>query len=171
MLHAKSALSDACADTVGTRIPTSDDEYAPPFGTDAVSFGDVLAVEQAVLLSELVKGKIDAGSLASGKGEVACHRSAGTAHAGVESFGHMRGVHLTPHLKTYARRLHHPDAAVDDTLVELEVRNAVAQEAAGAWLTVEDNDLVPPCVEATGHRKTCRPRPDDGHTTARTTWT
>ena len=59
--------------------------------------------------------------------------------------------------------LHHLYATVDDGLVELEVGDAVAEEATGGLVLLEDGDHVTHLVEGVGGSKACRTSSDDGY--------
>ena len=58
--------------------------------------------------------------------QVACSRSAGAYSVGVEAFGQFVEVDFLAVLEFNAFGSHYSQTAVDDSLVELEIRNAVA---------------------------------------------
>ena len=165
--HAQGALPYACPDTVGSRVATADHQHAASLGADGGFGGGGLAVEQAVLGAQLFERKVDACGLATGQGQVARGGCAGAEDVGVELFGQAFQNHLAARPERDAGGLHQADATVDDVLVELEVRDAVAEQAAGACLALEDGDVVAGGVEPRGSRQPRRPRPDDGHATPR----
>jgi hypothetical protein len=64
-------------------------------------------------------------------------------------------------VEDHAFRLHLADAALDEVLLHLEVRDAVAQQAAGTRVLLVDVDLVPDARELLGRRKAGRTGADD----------
>ena len=60
--------------------------------------------------------------------------------------------------------------AVDDALVELEVRNAVTQQAAGVLACLEDRHLIAFMVELVGSNKSGRSCTDDSNGLAVAFW-
>ncbi len=66
-------------------------------------------------------------------------------------------------MELHALGLHLPHAAVDVALLHLEVGDAVAQQAAGLRLALEDVDVVADAGELLGRRETRRPRADHRH--------
>ena len=67
----------------------------------------------------------------------------------------------TAELEADALLLEHGDAAVDVPLLELEVGDAEAQEAAGALVALEHDDVVAGAVELLGGGEARRARADD----------
>jgi hypothetical protein len=62
-------------------------------------------------------------------------------------------------VEDHALVAHLLDASVDDRLLELEVGNAVHEEAADAVGALEDLDRVPRAVQLRGRREPGRPEP------------
>src|SRR6516164_3458312 len=65
-------------------------------------------------------------------------------------------------VKDDAFGLHLLEAAVDMALLELEVRDAIAQQAARLGVLLVDVNVVAGARQLLGAGKSCRSRPDDG---------
>ena len=83
------------------------------------------AGKDTVLLRQHVQCRVDAFQFASGDREVTGGRSSGADAVGVKTFGELPHIHIAVHFEVDAFFFHHPDTAVDDGLVQLEVGDAV----------------------------------------------
>ena len=167
LLHAAGTLPNAGPDTVGTRVAAPDDQHPATSCRHTVCRVYEIAVEQGVLLRQLLESKVNTCRLTAGQGEVARRGRTGAEHPSVKLFRELLRTDLNAHFEVHSLGLEQTDAAVDNGLVELEVRNAVAQQATGTSLTVEHRDRMAQRVEPTGDGKSRRSRTDDSHTTPR----
>ena len=163
MGDAYGALPVAGPYAVTAGIPSADDQYLLPFGSNQLLFRERHAGKDTVLLRQHVQCRVDAFQFASGDGEVACLWGSGTDAIGVKTFGELPHIHIAVHFEVDAFFFHHPDTAVDDGLVQLEVGDAVTQQAAGRLILVEDGHCVPFSVELVGGGQSGRPGTDDGY--------
>src|SRR6185312_11048854 len=127
---------------------------------------DRLARHAAVLLGQEVHREVNAGEIAAGRGEIA--RRFGAARecdrvVAVEDVPRAdRPADMSAVVKDDAFGLHLRDAALDVELFQLEVRDAIAQQAARLGVLLIDVNLVTGARELLGAGETGRARPDDG---------
>src|SRR5881398_2494707 len=109
---------------------------------------------------------MDSLQLAAGDGEVAGFGCAATEDDGIKiaaeifDFDVETDVGAGDELDAFF--LHDFDAAEDDLFFELEVGDAVGEQAADAVGALKDGDVVAGFVELRGTAQACRPGADDG---------
>ena len=72
-------------------------------------------------------------------------------------------AHIHAALEGHAFLPHEVDALVDDPFLELEVGDAVSEQAAGPGILLEHGDVEAPAVEHVGCGQAGRAGADDGH--------
>lgn len=97
--HARSSLPDACPDAVRTCVTAADDEHPFAFGIDKLLFRECFSVEDAVLLRQHIKCKMDAFQFTTGDDKVAGGGCAGADGISVEACGQFPHVDGDTHLK------------------------------------------------------------------------
>jgi hypothetical protein len=163
-MDGKRVLAMAGAEAIGSGIAAADDDDALAGGEDLVRDG--VALVAAVLLREELHRVMDALELAAGDLEIA--RVLGAA-------GEKDGVEIAPQvgdgdvhadvgvdLELHSFGAHLLEAAVDEVLLHLEVRDAVAEEAADAVALLEDGDGVAGAGELLGSGEPGGSGADDG---------
>ena len=158
------------SDAVAARIATTDDKNVLALAVDELVLAELHACEDAVLLREQFEGEVNTLELASWNLEVACSRRTSGNHIGIEAFGQLVDVDVLIVFELDAFFLEKMQTAVDDALVELEVWNAVTQQATGVLACLEDSHLVAFMVELVGSDKSGRSCTDDGNGLAVAFW-
>ena len=164
---ALAALTMSRSDAVGARIAAADDQYILSFGGNALVLREFHASEDTVLLREQFEGEMHAFQFAARGLEIAGGGSAGgdddsvviAGYAGHSGFSGYSGIIL----KLDALLLQQGDAAIDDGLVELEIGDAVAQEATGSFVLLEDGDLIAHQVQVVGGSESGRTGTNNSH--------
>src|SRR5690606_32366482 len=145
-------------------VATTDDDDVLAGGGDLV--GDLAPGHDGVRLVQEVHGEVDAVELAPGDGQVARHGRARGDHDGVVPRAQVvpRDVDadLDAGAEASALGLHLGDATVDVVLLELEVGDAVAQEAADRVVPLVHGDRVAGARELLRGGEAGGPGPDDG---------
>ena len=164
LCDALASLTMGCADAVGPRVTTADDEDVLVLGCDAFFFREFHTGEYSVLLREKFEGEMDAFQFTTRRLEVTGCRGACGEDDGIVflcQFCNRLDVLAVDEVNAFL--LHDTDTAVDDALVQLEVRDAVAQQSASRFVLLEHSHLVTFVVELVGSSKTCRTTAHDGH--------
>ena len=161
--HARSSLPDACPDAVRTCVTAADDEHSFAFGIDKLLFRECFSVEDAVLLRQHIKCKMDAFQFTTGDDKVAGGGCAGADGISVEACGQFPHVDGDTHLKTDAFGFQHIHTAVYHFLGQLEVGNSVAQQSARHRFGVEYRDFVAAGIQPYGNAQSGRARTDNGY--------
>ena len=147
LVYALCALAMAGAQAVCAGIAAADDEYVLALGADRRIGVDEVAFVAAVLLGQELHGEVNAFELAAGNRQIARLLGAAAEQDGVVVFGERFDGHIDADMRVGQERdalgAHLVDAAVDHMFFELEVGNAVAQQAADAVVLLEDGDRVP----------------------------
>src|SRR3974390_2183606 len=165
--HRHGALADRGADAVGAGVPAADHDYLFAGSEDRLDLTERLVAEATVLLRQEVHGEMDSLEFASGHRQVArLLRPAGQHHSVVLLYKLIRwyiDTDVSVVVKGHALRLHLLDAPIDVNLLHLEVRDAVAQQAAGFRPALIDMHLVPDSRELLRAGEARRPRSDNRH--------
>src|SRR5262249_52444342 len=133
---------------------------------NAVLLGGVLARDAPVLLGQEGHGEVHAGEAASGHVEIAGAAGTGAENDGVEratelvAAGRYADVGAGDEGDALGAQL--IEAAVENALGELEVGDAIAKQAAGLRVALEDRDVVAPARELLGGGEAGGARADDG---------
>ena len=139
-----SALAMGGAEAVGAGVSAADDEDALAVGGDGAGLVDAVALVAAVLLGQELHGEVDAVEVAAGDGEVAGLLGTAAEEDGVVVVGELGDGDVDADVgvgeEGDAFSLHLRDAAVDDVLFQLEVGDAVAEQAADAVGLFIDGD-------------------------------
>src|SRR5581483_3246492 len=169
LVHGEGALAVRRAEAVGARVAAAEDHDALAGRADLP--GHRIAGVRLVLLRQELHREVDAAELASRHGEVARPRRAAGEHDGIELAPEVVGGHVDADVHVRAegdalgRHLLH--AAVDEPLLHLEVRDAVAQQPPDPVRALEEDDVVAGARELLRARHAGRPRADDGHALSR----
>ena len=157
------------AEAVGAGVAAADDHDALARGRDG-RFVDV-ALLHPVAERQVLHRLVDAAELASGDREVAPDGRAAGEDDGVELGAQVLHTHVDADVRAGAELSafvdHLLDAALEVTLLQLELRDAVAQQTADAISALEHDDTVPGARELLRGRQTGRPRPHDRDALAR----
>ena len=157
------------AQAVGARVAAPDDDHAFARGQDLVLHA--VAGPHAVLLGQVFHGEVNAFQLASGHFQVARAFGSSGQQDGIELLPQVLSRHVVAHvrvgLELDAFQLHLVEPAVDRVLLELEVRNPVAQQPADAVRLLEDGHRVPGTIQLLGRGQTRGPRAHHRHPLAR----
>ncbi len=171
--HGNGALADGRAHAVAARVAAADHDHVLALGGEhgPLAGGLVVAGHAAVLLAEEVHGEVYAAEV--GPGHVQRPRLAG-AHAEanrVELAAQLGGgdvaADVHARLEPHALPRHLLQAAVDDPLLELEIGNAIAQQAADAVVLLEEHRLVAGPIDLLGGGQAGGAGADDRHPLAR----
>ena len=125
----------------------------------------------AVASVEVLHREVHAVELASGHGQVARHARADGEHDRVEALAQLRGVDVAADVDAEAKldallgELR--EAPLDDVLLDLEVGDAEAEQAAAGFVALEHGHRVTGAVQLLRARETRRPRADDRDACAR----
>ena len=140
----RGALADRVADAVRAGVAAADDD-------DVLALGGDRAVlrpgDRAVAHVEVVHREVDAVELAARDRQVARHARADREHDRVELGAQLVGGDVDARRRRRTAQLDALlgqllDAALDDALLDLEVRHAEAHEAAGGLVALEQDDAV-----------------------------
>lgn len=136
----------AGADAVRACIAAADDEHILARRGNGDGFINGVAFAAMILLRQELHGEVNAFKLAAGNLEVARLLGATAEQDGVVVLGERfnRDVHADVRVgeERDAFRLHLLDAAINDMLLELEVRNTVTKQSADAVILLVDRDGV-----------------------------
>ena len=154
------------ADAVRPGVAAADHDHVLAFGADVVAVG-VIRIEQAARVRvQILHREVDAREFASRNRQVARNRRAGRKQHGV--IGLAQRAHVERAAAAVADlggRLQHDalgaqqvDAAIDEALVELHVRNAVHQQSADAIRALVHGDEVSGLIQLGRRRQTGRAR-------------
>ncbi len=157
------ALAQRIADAVRTGIPAADHHYVLAGSGD---LGGLFPRHQAVALVEIVHREVHPPQLAPRDRQVAGHARAGGEHHRVEACAQLPhgevapDVHPAAQLDALLDELLH--AALDDALLDLEVRHAEAHQPAGGLVALEECHVVPGAAQLLSGRHAGRAAADDG---------
>ena len=161
--HARGALADRRADAVAAGVAAADHEDLLAPGVDRRR--GQLPREEAVLPLEQLQREVHALQVAPRNRQVARGGRADREDDRVEAPREPRGRDVRPdldaRLEADALRLEDRAAAVDERLVELEARDAVAQESADVRAALEDRHRPAAAPQRHGRREPGRARADD----------
>ena len=161
--HAHSPLTVAGSDAVRASVAAANHKHALAFGRDGLRVGEFLSRKALVLLRQNLESEINALQIAAFNLQIAGRGGSCGNHVSVETSGQLVQINRCIELKLNAFLLHKVGAARNHILVELEVRNAVAQKASRVAAAVENGDRIAAAVELHGCRQTCRSSADDGN--------
>src|SRR6266511_2504974 len=132
--HRARALAVDGAETIGAGIAAADDHDVLVVRRDEVAVRDCVALGAPVLERQIVHREVDAGELTPGDLEVARPLRAPRQYERVEVLSdrldRQGRAHIDAVLEGDPGGLHEPEAAVEDALLHLELRDTVAQEPA-----------------------------------------
>ncbi len=169
LVHRPGPLADRGAHAVAPGVAAADDHDVFVLGVDrqVAEGGDGVAGHAAVLLGEKIHGEVNALQVAAG--DVERPRLAGP-HRQADGVEHLPQVPAGEVLADVHARLeldplgHHLlQAAVDDSLFQLEVGDAVAQKPPEAVVLLEDDHLVPAAGKLLGEGQAGRTGADHRH--------
>ena len=136
----------SCAEAIGAGVTASDNDDALAGRQNFRFRGDGVAEVAMVLLRQEIHGKMDPFQLASGDVEIARLLCASGKHNRIEVMPQILDGDIFAHLRAgnefHALGGHLFQAAIDEVLLQLELRNAIAQQAADAVRFFVDGDGV-----------------------------
>src|SRR6185312_1943303 len=153
------------SDAVRTRVPSSQNHDVLAFRRDLVDHG--VASADAVLLGEVLHGEMHTGKVAARDREVARLEGAGRDDDGVVACTQFApadvhaDVHASP--EAGALGLHLPQPVLDGLLLELEVRDAVAEKTTDAIIALENGNGVAGASELLSGGESGGAGADDGN--------
>src|SRR6266545_4635697 len=165
------ALTVGGAEAVGAGVASADDDDALVPGGDEVALRHHVALGAMILERQVVHGEMDAVEIPARDGQVARPLGAPGEDDGVELLAEpLHGqalAHVDAGLEADPRRLHEPEAPLEEALLHLEFGNAVAQEPAHAIGLLEHGHGMPRAIELLGGGESGRARADHGHLLSR----
>jgi len=99
LCHARSSLADARADAVRACVATANDKHPFATGIDKLLFRECLSVEDTVLLSQHIEGKVDTFQFTAGDGKVTGSGSACADGVSIETCGQLLHIDADTHFK------------------------------------------------------------------------
>ena len=150
------------AETVGAGVAAADDDHMLVLRADDV---DAIALAGPILRRQILHREMNAREFASRHPQIARHRRPAGQDDGVEVALQLTGVAVDADVAAGAERhaflAHQRQPAFQPAFLELEFRNAVAQQAADAIGALEHRHEVPGAVQLVGCRQPRRSRADD----------
>src|SRR5688500_14942778 len=171
LIHLRGALPMTGADAIGSRVATADHDHALPLGPDRAIVRDRVAGDAAVLLREIFHREVHATELAPGHAKLPRDLCAAGEQHGVELVAQLLHVQVAAHfdagLEVDALGLELSEPQIEHFLLELEVGDAVAEQAADPIVLLEHDDRVPQPPELLRGGEARGTRADDGDAEAR----
>ena len=167
LLNGSGLLAVARAQAIRARIASADDDDALAARQRGGFAVEAVPRAEAVLQGQKVHGEVDAVQLAAGHRQVARLLGAAGQQDGVELLAQVLGRNVVADVGLGLERdsFGHEllDAAVQNALFELEIGDAVTQQAADAVGLFEDRDGVAGAVELLRRGQARRTRTDHRH--------
>ena len=162
--HTLAPLPMGCSDAVATGVAATNDQHIFAFGADEFVFAEFNAGKHAVLLAQQFEGEMNAVEFTAGDFQIPRgRRSRGDDHS-IEPTGKgFIASNCLTIVELDAFLLQQRDATVDDGLVELEVRDAVAEQSASSLILFEDGNHVTHLIERIGCSKSGRTGTNHSH--------
>src|SRR5215207_534456 len=158
------ALPDHRAEAVRAGVAATDDDDVLACRDDLVV--DLFAERDPVGLREELHGLVDAAELTAGDWQLTAYGRADREHDGVVAIAELRPGQRVADLDSVAEHralmLHLVDPAIDLQLLHLELRYAIAEEAAGLVVALVHRDGVARAGELLGRGETSGTGADDG---------
>src|SRR5688572_28239554 len=130
------------AEAVGSSVSAADDDHTLPCRADELGVGDPIAFYPAVRQREVFHREVNALQLAPGHRQIARLAGAAREHNRVKLRLHLieRDINtdVDARTKLHAFLLDDGQATIQYALLHLELRNAVAEQAADAIRPLED---------------------------------
>jgi hypothetical protein len=165
LLDALGALPFSGAEAVGAGVAAAEDDDVLALGVDEFLI-DGPTQRPLVALREVIHREVDALQLAPGDGQIARLGRAAGQHDRVKIPPQVFNLHIETDVgvddEFDALGFHELHAALDDALLELELGDAVHQQAADFVRALEDGDLVASLVELGRAAQTRRAGTDHG---------
>ena len=159
-----STLSMRGSQTIGAGVAAADDDDVPVLGRDEFRVGKVVPFVAAVLKRKVFHREVDTLQIPSWYREITRHGRAASEDDRVEVDAQLFhgdiDADVGVDLKSHALLLHQAEAAIEEALLQLEVRYSVSEEPADAIGTLEHGHRVACAVELCGCRQSGRPRTD-----------
>ena len=167
-VHRSRALPVAGAQAIGARIAAADDDHVFAGGQNLAFHG--IAFAHLVLLRQKLHREVYALQLASRDIQIARLLRAARQQDGVELapqvFHRNIPAHVRIGLELHPFGAHLLQPPVDQVLLHLEIRNAVAQQSADTVALFEHRDVVPGARQLLRGRQSRRSAPDHRHALA-----
>ena len=148
-------LSVACTDAVASRVAATDDQHVFAFGVYAFFLAECLSAQDAVLLGQRFQCEVYAFEVAPRDIEVACLWGSRADAVSVEAFRQVFHVDGSARLEGDAFGFHDFRPAVDDGLVEFEVRDAETQQPAHIFVLFKYRHFISHAVQLVGCGHAC----------------
>ena len=162
--HALATLTMGSTNTVRTSITTTNHQHILAFGSNAIVLAELHASQHTVLLRQHLEGEVNTLQLSAWGLEISCCWGSSRNDYGIEiGCKRCRISNILVIFKLYSLLLQQLDAAVDDGLVELEVRDTIAQEPACGLVLLEDRNAVAHQVKVVGSSESGGSCTDDSH--------
>ena len=163
------ALAMAGAQAIGAGVAAADDHYPLAGGEDLVGYP--IAFANLILLRQKRHGEMDTLQLAAGQVQIARLFGAAGQQNRVKFLAQIPNRNVAAHmslgLEPHSLGAHLLQPPVDEVFLHLEIRNAVAQQAADAVVFFEYRDLMSRARQLLRSRQSGRPGADHGHALAR----
>ncbi len=160
--HRTRTLTVAGTQAIGAGIAAANDDHVLAGRHNLV--GNRIALTNAILLPQKLHGEMDALELASRHVQISRLLGAARQQDCVEFATQVLhrdvAAHMRVGLELHTFRAQLFQAPVDEMLLHLEVRNAVAQQAANTVVLFEDRHFVPRTRQLLCRRQAGRPGPD-----------
>src|SRR5579862_4061716 len=170
-MHAERALTVARAEAVGAGVAAAEDHHALALRADEDIVRNLVALVALVLQRQEFHREVDALKFAAGNRKVArfgrAHRERDRVilRAQLVAGDIKTDTTVGDHLDTL--RLHLLDAPMNEVLLQLEIGNAVHQQAADAIGSLIEGDGMAGARELLRASEAGRSRANDGHALAR----
>src|SRR3954453_15113824 len=162
--HRGRALAVGVADAVRAGVAAADDDHVLARRADP-RLALAAAGHPPVATGEVVHREVHAVELAPGNGEGARHARAGGDHDRVVALAQLVGADVDPDvdpvLEAHALGRELVEAPLDHPLLDLEVRNAEADQAAAGLVALVDRHRVAAAAQLLRGREAGRARADD----------
>ena len=156
-------LTMSRTDTVGTCITTTDNQDILALAVDQFILRELHAGKDSVLLREEFEGEINTLQFSSWNLQVAGCRSTRRYHVGIKALWQLGDIYLLIVFELDALLFEKTKTAVDDALVEFEVRNTITQQTTGILTRLEYCYLISLMVQLVGSYQSRRTGTDDSH--------
>ena len=163
LAHAARALAVCRAEAVRARIAAADDNHVLVTGADRL---DGIPLARAILRRQVFHGEMDALQLAPRHAQVARQGRSSGQHDRIEVPLQLPRVHVDADVAAGGERnalvAQQREAALEPALLDLEFRNAVAQQSANPIGALENGDQMAGAIQLVGGGQPRRSRSDDG---------
>src|SRR5277367_5381422 len=169
-MHGLGFLAMTCSQAIGAGVTTADDDGSLAFGMNFRSRIERISQAPPVLLPQKLHGKVNAFQFASGHRQIAGPFRATSENDRFVFFSQVFYRNITADMRIsdqlHALGHHLIKAAIDKMLLQLELRDAVAQKAANTIRFFVHNNGVTGAAELLSGCQSRRPRSYNGNSFA-----